>query len=314
VTIVNADNFARAESDLMFSRMLADSGGLGRWVHYRVPAPLDHQPIIRLNRDTLYSQTVVNLTQGAQLAVPDSGDRYMSAMVVTRDHYVPVIIHAPGTVDLDAAKLDTDYAMLGVRILVDPSDPDDVAAVNALQDELEVRAVSDEPFPEPQYDAATQTHTRQALLDLSKGLPDYRRAFGRRGEVDPVRHLIGSASAWGGLPEYEAHYVNVNPDLPVGEYRMRLADVPVDAFWSVSLYNAQGYFEPNPLSVNNINSLTAAPEADGSVIVHFGVDPGDKRNFLYVMDGWNFLLRMYRPRPEVLDGRWSVPPVEALPS
>lgn len=54
----------------MFSRMLADSGGLGRWVHYREPAPLDHQTIIRLNRDTLYSQAIVDVTGGAELTVP----------------------------------------------------------------------------------------------------------------------------------------------------------------------------------------------------------------------------------------------------
>ncbi len=39
---VNADNFIRAETDLMFSRLLADSGGLGRWFHYRQPASLEH--------------------------------------------------------------------------------------------------------------------------------------------------------------------------------------------------------------------------------------------------------------------------------
>lgn len=59
----------------MFSRMLADSGGLGRWVHYREPAPLDHQTIIRLYRDTLYSQAIVDVTGGAELTVPDSGSR-----------------------------------------------------------------------------------------------------------------------------------------------------------------------------------------------------------------------------------------------
>ena len=83
--------------------------------------------------------------------------------------------------------------------------------------------------------------------------------------------LLGTASGWGGLPEYEATYVNVDEPLPVGEYRLRLKDVPVDAFWSVSLYNAAGYFEHNSLGVNSVNSLTATPDADGSATtIRFG--------------------------------------------
>jgi hypothetical protein len=309
---VNADNFVRAECDVMFSRLLADSGGVGDWVHYREPAPLDHQTIIRMNRDTLYSAAVVDVTAGARFTMPDAGERYMSAMVLTRDHHVPTIIHEPGMYQLTADDLGTDYALLGVRTLVDPGDPDDVAQVNALQDRLAVETASAQPFVLADYDTDSQNRTRSALLELSAGLPDFRRAFGLRDEVDPVRHLICAASAWGGLPEYEAHYLNVNPDLPVGEYRLRLADVPVDAFWSVSLYDAKGFFEPNPLGVNNINSVTATTEPDGSVEVHFGVEPTGKANFLYVVPGWNFLFRMYRPHAEALDGRWTVPAVEPL--
>jgi hypothetical protein len=48
----------------------------------------------------------------------------------------------------------------------------------------------------------------------------------------------------GGLAEREAYYVNVNPGLPAGEYQLTVRDVPVDGFWSISLYNAKGFFEP----------------------------------------------------------------------
>jgi hypothetical protein len=46
--------------------------------------------------------------------------------------------------------------------------------------------------------------------------------------------------------------------------------VLVDAFWSISLYNAEEYFEPNDRNANSVNSITAAPNGDGSVTVHFG--------------------------------------------
>jgi hypothetical protein len=54
-----------------------------------------------------------------------------------------------------------------------------------------------------------------------------------------------SAAGWGGLPDREASYIGVEPQLPVGECKLTVRDVPVDGFWSVSVYNAEGYFEPN---------------------------------------------------------------------
>ena len=74
-------------------------------------------------------------------------------------------------------------------------------------------------------------------------MPDFKKAFGTQGEVDPVRHLIGTAAGWGGNPDKDAIYLNVTPAKNDGKtvYRLKVKDVPVDGFWSVSLYNAKGY-------------------------------------------------------------------------
>ena len=122
-----------------------------------------------------------------------------------------------------------------------------------------------------------------------------------------MRHLIGTASGWGGLPEQEAFYLNVEPGLPVGELPAAgCGDVPVDAFWSISVYNAAGYFEQDGDAYVSINSVTAARNDDGSITVRFG----DRRrgpNTIAIMDGWNYAVRLYRPRPEILDGSWTFP-------
>lgn len=307
-TIVNLDNFARAETDRMTAAISGVAGGINTVFHNRAFASLDEQTVIRENRDTLYTVCVMDISEGAALTLPDAGGRYLSAMVINQDHYINRVIHDAGTHALTVDEFDTDYVVLAIRILVDPNDEADLAAVNALQDQIAVDAASSRPFGLPDYDEASFTATRNALLELSKGMPGYAGCFGRREDVNPVRHLVGTASGWGGLPETEAFYVNVQPDLPVGEYSLTVGDVPVDAFWSVSLYNGDGFFEPNELNRNSVNSITAVKNDDGTTTVHFGAS-GDRPNCLPIMEGWNYLVRLYRPHAEVLDDTWTFPTI-----
>jgi hypothetical protein len=166
------------------------------------------------------------------------------------------------------------------------------------------------PYTHAEFDSESLDATRAALLELSQGVPDMLRTFGSRQHVDPVRYLIGSASGWGGLPEDEAFYVVNTKPRSSGQYRMTFRDVPVDAFWSVTIYNRDGFLEPNDFDAYSLNSVTAVPEEDGSVTIDLAPTPGEHANHLYVMDGWNYTVRLYRPRPEILDGRWTVPTPE----
>ena len=87
--------------------------------------------------------------------------------------------------------------------------------------------------------------------------------------------------------------------------------MPVDGFWSISLYDAQGHFVKNPYDAYTLNNITARRAADGSVAVQFGGCDGAIPNCLPIMPGWNYMVRLYRPRPEVLTGKWRFP--EAKP-
>jgi hypothetical protein len=86
-----------------------------------------------------------------------------------------------------------------------------------------------------------------------------------------------------------------------------LAVEPVDGFWSVSLYNATGYYEKNPYDAYSVNNITAAKGADGSIDIQFGGCDGKISNCLPIMKGWNYTVRLYRPHEEILDGTWSFP-------
>ncbi|MBI1377706.1 MAG: DUF1214 domain-containing protein [Frankiales bacterium] len=304
---VTVENFARAESDRMLAALQAQAGGVNVLGHNRAPTAVHEQPVIRMNRDTLYSYAVVDLADDAVLTLPDAGDRYVSAMVVSQDHFVEQIEHDPGEHVLRRDRIGTRYALVAVRILVDPADPADTAAVVGLQNGIALRAGSADPFELPDYEQHSFDDTRDALLSLARGLPDFSGAFGARSEVDPVRHLVGSAAGWGGLPTREALYLNVAPGLPPDRYVLRVPPVPVDGFWSLSVYNAHGYFEPNELDAYSVNSVTGVTEDDGSLVVHLGDWGPEAPNRLPLPDGWNYVVRLYRPRPEITDGRWTFP-------
>jgi hypothetical protein len=308
---VNVDNFARAETDRMFFDLQGDAKGVNTFLHNREPTPVvsDEQTVIRLNRDTLYSFAVVDISAGATLTLPDADDRYISAMIVNEDHYVNGIFHDAGAYELTIDRFETEYVVVAIRILVDPNDPGDVEQVVQLQDQLRIEAGSARPFALPDYDKASLDETRDALLVLARGLSEFDEMFGKQADVDQVRHLIGTAAGWGGLPSEEAFYVGVDPRLPVGRYNLTVSDVPVDAFWSISVYNAKGYFEPNDAGVYSVNSVTGIPNSDGSITVWFGGD-GASPNTIPTPEGWNYLVRLYRPRSEILDGSWTFPTID----
>jgi hypothetical protein len=233
-------------------------------------------------------------------------------MVVNQDHYINRVFHSPGEHELAQADYGTRYVLLAMRVLADPADREDIAAANAVQDGLELSATSAEPLSLPDYDEESLAAVRDALKVLGRTLTGTSGMFGTREAVDPVRHLIGTAIGWGGLPEQEAFYATVEPALPVGEYRIVVRDVPVDAFWSISLYNRDGYFEASDEGGCSVNQLTAVKDPDGAVIVHLGGCADGRPNCLHLMDGWNYTVRLYQPQPEILDGSWTFPAVEAV--
>jgi hypothetical protein len=306
---VTVESFTRAETDMYFGHAVAD-GGFARLHHFRELMPIGAQSVVRANRDTLYSSGVFDLDAGpVTITLPDPGDRFMSIQVFDEDEYVVEVAYGAGRRTYSRERVGTRYMMAGMRILVNPDDPADVATVHALQDAMTVEQKVHGTFEPPSWDPVSQRKVRDALIVLGGTLPDSRRMFGAKGEVDPLRHLIGAATAWGGNPEKDALYMSVVPPRNDGKtlYRLTVKDVPVDGFWSISVYNADGYFEKNDRNAYTLNNLTAAKNPDGSVTVQFGGCDGAVRNCLPITPGWNYWVRLYRPRREALNGAWTFP-------
>jgi hypothetical protein len=312
---VTVDNFRRAETDTYFARF-AKERGFGKFKHDRDLASIDNQTVIRLNRDTLYSFGIFDLHAGpVTVTLPDAGKRFMSMQVLDEDQYAPEVFYAPGTHTFTKEKVGTRYVCLGIRTFVDPNDAADVKAVHALQDAIKVEQSAAGKFEVPDWDPASLKKIREALIGLAaaNGGMDSARMFGRKDQVDPVQHLLGTAAAWGGNPQTAALYVSVEPKANDGKtaYRLTVKDVPVDGFWSVSVYNKEGYFEKNAKNAYTVNNVTAKPNEDGSVTIHFGGNEA-ATNYIPITPGWNYLFRMYRPRQPILDGTWKPPEARAV--
>jgi hypothetical protein len=306
---VTADNFVRAETDKTFDG-ISQKGGFGKFFNYREMSPLENQLVQRANRDTLYSAGVFDLDAGpVTITLPNAGKRFLTMIVIDEDHYVYDVVYGAGSYTITRDKVGTRYSLAAVRILADPGDPKDMEQVHALQDAVTVSQKSPGRFELPNWDPVSQKKVRDALVVLGSTIPDWRHAAGRRNEVDAVRHLIVTATGWGLNPDKDAIYLNITPAKNDGTtiYKLHVKDVPVDGFWSVSVYNAQGYFVPNPLNGYTLNNITAKKDGDGSVTIQFGGCDGKLPNCLPVMPGWNYMVRLYRPRPEILNGNWKFP-------
>ena len=310
---VTADNFNRAETDMYFA-MFAKKGGFGKFVHLR-DLPLEGTGV-RPNRDTLYSEAVFDLDAGpVRITLPKMGNRFMSMMVINEDHYVYEVNYTAGNYSFTRPEVGTRYVFIALRTLVDPTDPKDMRQARTLQDEVRVTQKSAGKLELPNWDQASQKKMRDALLIMNTTLPDLRRAFGARFQVDQVRHLIGTAAGWGGNPDKDAIYLNVTPAKNDGSTAYRLnvpAKVPVNAFWSITVYDAQGHLQKNQYNAYSLNNITAKKNPDGAVPVQFGGCDGKIPNCIPTMKDWNYLVRLYRPRDEILSGKWKFPEAKVV--
>ncbi len=304
---VTVFNFVRAESDMTFDRYVKQ-GGFGKFLHIRLPVPIDKQDVIRMNRDTLYSAGIFDLTNPVTIIKPNSDNRFQSMMLVSQDHSIFPTEHGSGEFTLTKEQIGTRYVAVIFRTFVNSGDPNDIKLANALQDQIQIEQNDPGTFEIPDWDEESLGKIRDAILVLASDVTDGSEFFGEKDNLDPIKHLLGTAYGWGANPKEAAKYLNFVPEQNDGitPYTVTVKDVPVDGFWSITVYNAKGFMEKNDLDVYSFNNVTAKPNDDGSFTINFGGDQ-KQQNYMPITKGWNALIRMYQPRKEILDGTWTFP-------
>ncbi|MFH0994061.1 MAG: DUF1214 domain-containing protein [Pseudomonadota bacterium] len=304
---VTVDNFVRAETDMTFARYVKQ-GAFGKFLHIRNPTPIDKQDVIRMNRDTLYSVGVFDLTEPVTIIKPDSEGRFQSMMIINQDHSMLPVEHGAGDFIFTNESIGTRYVIVLFRTFVDANDPTDIKAANALQDKITVRQKNPGKFEIPDWDEVSLKKVRDAINVLAATRTSFKGMFGDKAKLNPISHLLGAAFGWGGNPEEAAVYDSGVPAKNDGRtpYFVTVKDVPVDGFWSITVYNKDGFMEKNGQNVYSYNNVTAKRNADGSITINFGGDPGAINN-LPITHGWSYVVRMYQPKQEIINGSWNFP-------
>jgi hypothetical protein len=142
----------------------------------------------------------------------------------------------------------------------------------------------------------------------------------------PLRGAIALRSL-GQNTAVEALYFNTTEDsdgAPLDgskEYTLTFApglQPPVDAFWSITMYNAENFLVDNPIDRYSIGNRTPGlrSDPDGTltlVVQSQAPGPDSSSNWLPAPEGpFRMSLRLYNPQPQVLTGEWAPPGVHVV--
>jgi len=181
--------------------------------------------------------------------------------------------------------------------------------------------------------ASARTALAEASKSIGVNINGWLSAspFGNREfyDGDYLLRAVGAITGWGGNDQIEAYYPNGSVDANGedfdGEYKYQLrweTDPPVNAFWSVTMYDKSydgtaGYLVENPINRYLINSTTEGliRDDDDALTITMQRDepdePTERANWLPTPDGEFYLIiRMCWPKPAALDGTWELPTVE----
>ncbi|MBR0693719.1 DUF1214 domain-containing protein [Bradyrhizobium lablabi] len=307
---VTPDNYVEAEVDITFSQIVREVGS-NKFRHDRSLIPLDKQPAVTMNRDTIYSFGIFYAPKGTTITLPKSkDDRYQSAMILQTDHYIDQTFYAAGTFEISSQ---TEFSGIAIRTQVDATAPEDVKYVNSLQDQIVVKlppgAVAKDYKPRD-WDMPSLEALRAKYREEAKALPNLNETSGAHGTLDPHKQRLGVSVALGLQPPQHAMYIYRDYGLKGSEcYRATYSKPGFNdkGFFSFTMYGADKYIHSERSTLNN-HVITSNP--DDTFTIHYGPQSacGDVPNRLDAPgDNWYLGVRIYRPVDGIIKDGYAMP-------
>ncbi len=281
--IVTQDNFPQAYSNMRLGAVIKRAGGINTFFEMPVPpSEPEKQFVVRMNRDTYYSVSVIDMSGDVYVTIPETND-YVTLQVVDENHETQRMIYGSGRHKITAK---TTHAFVIVRALED-----------AARRNLIIEASSAKPFKVKDWDMESfKAVDKAGNIDFSDGY-DQSKAFGNKesGQTSYMNY-VGAAGGWGGAM-VEDNIYQTSPYMSTdGCYEMTFVDPEPEYFWSATVYNGDGRMFND---VANISSeMNPVKNDDGTYTLRFGCD--GQPNNIPIREGnttgkFNVLMRHYGP-------------------
>ncbi len=187
----------------------------------------------------------------------------------------------------------------------------------------------------PEMQAALQRAAADALKIMREKIPTLSpvvngwemntSVMGVYGDYYLKRAIVAMVGLGANLPEDAIYPMNVadadgqpvNGDQQYALHFNKEELPPVDAFWSVTMYDQKGYQVANSINRFAISSwMPLKYNADGSLDLYIQRDspgPDKESNWLPAAKGpLGITMRLYAPKPQALDGSWNPPPMRRV--
>ena len=300
--------------------------------------------VVRMNNDTFYKMAFVYLQEQPVYLSAETPDesRFVSFQLMDdrNANYRNIIFpngeftlyrgELPADVRGEAIEVPSELSVVIVRVEVkDPGDAEDLAAAASIFRTITIEGPAAIEFPEIDllggFSEAVVDEANHRMDQVFKKVP-FRKAVVGPGmipgeHVPYLNHAAGTRGGWGGPGTEHSSYETINVgrnQQPLvganGTYKVRTEAPPVDAFWSLTVYDSErgGFLHPNKHDRYHINNTMAAANEDGTYTFLFKQDCGeDDVNCLEVPAGrFDIAARYYLPSKAIQSGDWVLPPLE----
>ena len=318
------------------------ASNLNTWIIGQEPVLVKagEDKIVRMNNDTYYKMAFVDLSNGiVRLSSTNGSDERFSSFQLMDDHNANFknVIHPKGDYYLYFGEVPTELegtliespskiAVALVRVEVrDMNNNNDIESAKTIFKGITITGPEIEKFPELDLFSAFDSKVIErgnVIMDSVIRVVPFRlcvaspEQIGK--EVPVVYHSAGTRSGWAGPitshSAYEAQFFDIENstlDASKGNYTITMSVPPVDAFWSITVYDSKrgGFLHPNKENKYHINNTAVEKNEDGTITFNFKTKcEGGDLNCLEVPAGpFDIVSRYYLPHNEIRTGEWKMP-------